>query len=143
MDRSDVAAAVSELTSQKLIQRAIDHKDRRCNIITITPLGRAHLRRLNALLADAQDELLAPLSPDERQELAGMLTRVLDYHAGPRTPQPGEQPGPPAPGTPACQTAGTRRRPRRLRHRGLGEAVERVQPGPDAHTFSRSAPPWS
>ena len=65
---------------------------RRRNIITITDLGRAHLRRLNALLAGAQDELLAPLSLDERQELAGMLTRVLDYHASPRA-QPGEQPG--------------------------------------------------
>lgn len=102
MDRSDVAAAVTELTGQKLTQRATDHKDRRRNIITITARGRAHLRRLNALLAGGQDELLAPLSPDERHELAGMLTRVLDYHAGPINPQPGEQPGP-RPGTDHAQ----------------------------------------
>jgi DNA-binding MarR family transcriptional regulator len=90
MDRSDVAAAVNELIGQKLAERATDQADRRRNIITITAQGRAHLRQLNALLADAQNELLAPLSPGERQALAGMLTRVLDYHAGPRTPEPGQ-----------------------------------------------------
>jgi MarR family transcriptional regulator, lower aerobic nicotinate degradation pathway regulator len=86
MDRSDVAAAVSELTGQKLAGRATDRR----NIITITAKGRAHLRRLNALLAGAQDELLTPLSPGERQALAGMLTRVLDHHAGSRTPEPSQ-----------------------------------------------------
>lgn len=104
MDRSDVAAAASELTGQKLAERATDQADRRRNIITITAQGRAHLRRLNALLAGAQDELLAPLSPGERQALAGMLTRVLDYHAGPRTPEPSQagKPGP-RPGTDHAQ----------------------------------------
>ena len=85
MDRSDVAAAVSELASQHLVRRATDQTDRRRNIITITATGRAHLARLNTLLADVQDELLAPLSPGERQMLVGILTRVLDYHAGSRT----------------------------------------------------------
>lgn len=88
MDRSDVAAAVNELTDQGLAERATDQTDRRRNIITITAKGRAHLRRLNALLLAAQEELLAPLSPLERQELAGMLIRILDYYAGSRTPEP-------------------------------------------------------
>src|SRR5215467_10709934 len=88
MDRSDVAAAVSELASQQLVRRATDQTDRRRNIITITATGRAHLARLNALLADVQDELLAPLSPDERQALASALTRVLDHHTGPPTLDP-------------------------------------------------------
>jgi MarR family transcriptional regulator, lower aerobic nicotinate degradation pathway regulator len=82
MDRSDVVAAINELAAQKLAERATDQNDRRRNIITITAKGRAHLRRLDALLADAQDELLAPLSPGERQALVGMLTRLLDYHTG-------------------------------------------------------------
>jgi DNA-binding MarR family transcriptional regulator len=96
MDRSDVAAAVTELTGQKLAERSTDQADRRRNIITITAQGRAHLRRLNALLADVQDELLAALSPGERQALAGMLTRVLDHHAGFSDPQPSQagKPGP-------------------------------------------------
>jgi DNA-binding MarR family transcriptional regulator len=82
MDRSDVAAAVTELTGQKLAERVTDQADRRRNIITITASGRARLGQLDALLARIQDELLTPLSPGERRALAGMLTRVLDYLDG-------------------------------------------------------------
>jgi MarR family transcriptional regulator, lower aerobic nicotinate degradation pathway regulator len=99
MDRSDVAAAVSELASQQLVRRVTDQTDRRRNIITITATGRAHLRRLDALLADVQDELLAPLSPGERRSLAGTLTRVLDHHAGLPAPEPARPSGRPRPGT--------------------------------------------
>lgn len=98
LDRSDIAAAVSELVGQKLAERATDQTDRRRNIITITAEGRAHLQRLNVLLSGAQDELLAPLSSGERKELADMLTRVLDYHASPKTREPG-RPGRPNPRT--------------------------------------------
>ena len=39
------------------------------------------LRRLDELLAEVQDELLAPLSPVERQQLIGLLNRILEHHA--------------------------------------------------------------
>jgi MarR family transcriptional regulator, lower aerobic nicotinate degradation pathway regulator len=81
MDRSDVAAAVTELTGRGLAGRAPAPADRRRNVITITPAGTAHLRRLDELLADVQDELLASLSPAERQQLIRLLNRILDHHA--------------------------------------------------------------
>jgi hypothetical protein len=48
---------------------------------------------LDAVLADVQDELLAPLSPGEGQAVASMLTRVLDCHAGLKTAEPSEARG--------------------------------------------------
>ena len=81
MDRSDVAAAVSELVSRGLARRAPDPADRRRNVIRITPAGTAPLRRLDGLLAGVQDELLAPLSAAERQQLTGLLNRILEHHA--------------------------------------------------------------
>jgi MarR family transcriptional regulator, lower aerobic nicotinate degradation pathway regulator len=81
MDRSDVAAAVNELVVRGLAQRAPDPADRRRNVISITPAGTAHLRRLDELLADVQDQLLAPLSPAERQQLIRLLNRILEPHA--------------------------------------------------------------
>lgn len=81
MDRSDVAAAVNELAARGLVQRAPDPADRRRNVISITPAGTAHLQRLDELVADVQDELLAPLSPAERQQLTGLLNRILEHHA--------------------------------------------------------------
>jgi MarR family transcriptional regulator, lower aerobic nicotinate degradation pathway regulator len=81
MDRSDVVAAVNELVGRGLADRSPDPADGRRNIITITPAGTAHLRRLEELLDDVQNELLAPLSPAERQQLIHLLTRVLERHA--------------------------------------------------------------
>jgi MarR family transcriptional regulator, lower aerobic nicotinate degradation pathway regulator len=80
MDRSDVAAAVSDLVGRGLAVRAPDPADRRRNVISITAAGTAHLRRLDELLADVQDELLAPLSPAERQQLTVLLNRILEHH---------------------------------------------------------------
>ena len=81
LDRSDVAAAVIELAARGLVQRAPDPADRRRNVISITPAGTAHLRRLDELLADVQDELLAPLSLAERQQLIRLLNRILEQDA--------------------------------------------------------------
>ena len=80
MDRSDVAAAINELVSRGLADRSPDPADRRRNVITITAAGTAHLRRLEKLLAEIQDELLAPLSPADRR-LTRLLTRILEHHA--------------------------------------------------------------
>jgi DNA-binding MarR family transcriptional regulator len=81
MDRSDVAAVLNDLASRGLAERSADPADGRRNVITITPAGTAHLRRLDELMADVQDELLAPLSPAEREQLITLLTRVLERHA--------------------------------------------------------------
>jgi len=84
VDRSDVVAALNDLAARGMVERTQDPTDRRRNIVTITPAGRAHLRRLDRLLAGVQDELLAPLSPAERTELVRLLTRVLEHHGAVR-----------------------------------------------------------
>ncbi len=80
IDRSYVVEAVNELADGGLIERTRDPEDRRRNIITITPAGVQQLRRLDEVLTGVQDELLAPLSADERDELARLLRRVLAHH---------------------------------------------------------------
>jgi MarR family transcriptional regulator, lower aerobic nicotinate degradation pathway regulator len=82
IDRSYVVEAVNELADRGLVERARDPEDRRRNIITITPAGVRQLRRLDEVVAGIQDELLASLSADERDELARLLRKVLEHHAG-------------------------------------------------------------
>ncbi|WP_405801420.1 MarR family winged helix-turn-helix transcriptional regulator [Streptomyces sp. NBC_01506] len=77
---SDMVATVNELAERELVERAMDPADRRRNIITLTAAGRRQLRRLEKQLAVCQDELLAPLSPEERQRLTELLSRLLDHH---------------------------------------------------------------
>ena len=81
IDRSDMVATVNELAEHDLVERAPDPTDRRRNVITITSQGRRHLRKLDRLVDQAQGELLAPLSAQERTQLVGLLTRVVDHHA--------------------------------------------------------------
>ncbi|ARF58958.1 MarR family winged helix-turn-helix transcriptional regulator [Streptomyces gilvosporeus] len=78
--RSDMVGVLNELAERDLVERAPDPDDRRRNIITISARGRRHLRRLDKVLDDLHDELLAPLSPAERDQFVRLLTRLLDHH---------------------------------------------------------------
>ena len=81
IDRSDMVALINDLSRQGLVRREPDPADRRRKVITITGDGRDRLGALGALLTDVQAELLAPLSADERRQLVGLLTRIIDHHA--------------------------------------------------------------
>jgi DNA-binding MarR family transcriptional regulator len=81
IDRSDTVAMVNELVEQSFVVRTPDPDDRRRNVITITDQGRQRVAQLDAVLREAQSELLAPLSPAERSQLTELLTRVLDHHS--------------------------------------------------------------
>jgi DNA-binding MarR family transcriptional regulator len=83
IDRSDVVAALNELGGRGLVERTPDPADHRRNIVTITPAGAACLDQLENLVAGVQDELLAALSPEERDQLIRLLSRVLAHHASP------------------------------------------------------------
>ena len=81
LDRSDVAAAATDLAERGLIERTADPLDRRRNTVCITDAGLEHLRELDRIIATAQDELLTPLSATERRHLVQLLTRLVDHHA--------------------------------------------------------------
>ncbi|MFB6718840.1 MarR family winged helix-turn-helix transcriptional regulator [Kribbella sp. NPDC056345] len=77
---SDMVATVNELAELGLVDRAPDPADRRRNVISLTAAGKRQLRRLENRLAAAQQELLAPLSPDERRQLTALLSTLLEHH---------------------------------------------------------------
>ncbi|GAA4576420.1 MarR family winged helix-turn-helix transcriptional regulator [Planotetraspora kaengkrachanensis] len=77
---SDMVATINELAERNLVERAPDPSDRRRNIISLTPEGELQLRRLEKRLAETQDELLAPLSSEDRERFAELLSRLLDHH---------------------------------------------------------------
>ncbi|MFD5142050.1 MarR family winged helix-turn-helix transcriptional regulator [Streptomyces sp. NPDC058401] len=79
--RSDLVAVINELAEGELVERTPDPADRRRNVITLTAAGRRRLRKLEQLLAAAQEELLSPLSAPEREQLVSLLGRLVAHHA--------------------------------------------------------------
>ncbi|WP_330230555.1 MarR family transcriptional regulator [Nocardia sp. NBC_00508] len=83
MDRSDVVAAINELAEPGFVERAPDPGDRRRNIVSLTEAGERQLRRLDRALDKVQDDLLVPLSAEDRTNLTRLLTRLLTHHQRP------------------------------------------------------------
>ena len=77
VDRSDVVAVLDELQDRGLIERAADPNDRRRNIVSITRAGTKRLRALDDVIADIQTQLLAPLSPADREQFTALLRQVI------------------------------------------------------------------
>jgi MarR family transcriptional regulator, lower aerobic nicotinate degradation pathway regulator len=73
IDRSDLHALLGELADDGVVARVRDEQDRRRNQVTLTPAGKALLRRLDKAVDRAQDALLAPLSAGDRRELRRLL----------------------------------------------------------------------
>ncbi|MDA0565578.1 MarR family transcriptional regulator [Streptomonospora sp. S1-112] len=88
IDRSDVVAVLNDLQERGAIQRTPDPADRRRNSIVLTAAGRDLLRRLDAVVAEIQNRLLAPLNAEERTALVDLLVRLDEHHApgGPADP---------------------------------------------------------
>lgn len=85
---SDLVGLIGELAGRGEVNRAPDPADRRRNVVDLTDAGRQRLRRLDAVLARAQDELLAPLSPGRRAELVRSLQILVEHHG---RPEPGDR----------------------------------------------------
>ena len=76
IDRSDVVAMLNDLVAGGLAQREHDPADRRRNVVTITQRGTDELERLDAVLDDVQQAVLAPLTPNERKTLQRLLAKL-------------------------------------------------------------------
>lgn len=79
--RSDLVSVINELAERGFVERAPDPADRRRNVITVTERGRGHLERLDKLITELQDDVLAPLTRPEREQLTDLLARVLEHHS--------------------------------------------------------------
>jgi MarR family transcriptional regulator, lower aerobic nicotinate degradation pathway regulator len=73
LDRSDLHAVLNELERDGLVARKQDERDRRRNLVELTPAGVKTLKRLDARVDAAQEEFLAPLNAAERGELLRLL----------------------------------------------------------------------
>lgn len=76
MDASMLVSLLDGLEDRGLVERKRDPKDRRRQTVTMTPAGRRQLSAFRKLVLRLEEEFLAPLSEEERQELHDLLLRV-------------------------------------------------------------------
>jgi DNA-binding MarR family transcriptional regulator len=76
LDSSGLVSVIDDLESQGLVERRRDANDRRRYAIHLTRAGKTKLSRAREAVKLRADELLAPLSEDERETLHDLLARV-------------------------------------------------------------------
>jgi DNA-binding MarR family transcriptional regulator len=77
VDRTTMVAIIDALEAKGIIARRPDVEDRRRNVIELTPAGQDILCQATAASDAAEAQLLAPLSPEESEQLRDLLARVL------------------------------------------------------------------
>ena len=78
MDANTVVLILNELEAAQFSVRRRDPQDRRRHIVELTAAGRRALERADKARESLEDEILAPLSPEERKTLSKLVERVLD-----------------------------------------------------------------
>ena len=77
LDPSQVVLLVDELTESGLVERRPSDTDRRTKLVCATGAGQAVRRQAGRAVGEAHETQLAPLSAGERDQLRGLLVRLL------------------------------------------------------------------
>ena len=78
IDRTTMVSLIDQLEANGLARRRPSAKDRRAREIAITPKGRRLLARARRLISEAEDDVLAGLTSEQRRELLTLLRRALE-----------------------------------------------------------------
>lgn len=78
LDTSTVAGVIYRLEARGLIKREASDADRRLRVLFLTDEGAQLLARATPVVMEMQDWLLEPLTPKERSQFMGMMTRIVN-----------------------------------------------------------------
>jgi DNA-binding MarR family transcriptional regulator len=81
MDPSDLVSVLDDLEGRGFAQRRRDDRDRRRFTVSITDTGRRALHERLETARVHEEELLAPLTSQERVELTTLLRKAYLHHA--------------------------------------------------------------
>ena len=77
IDRNTMVLLLDDLETLGLVTRRRDPRDRRAHLVSLTDAGKDVLAQSTALAQSTNEEVFAPLSPDERAQLHSLLSRLL------------------------------------------------------------------
>ena len=81
VDRNSASVIVGELERRGLLERRVSEVDERARALYLTSEGEKLYRHLRPSNIAANDRVLAPLAPREREQLRTLLVRVIQANA--------------------------------------------------------------
>jgi MarR family transcriptional regulator, lower aerobic nicotinate degradation pathway regulator len=80
LDRGTLVGLLDHLEQRGLVERERDRSDRRRFLVRITPAGSRQLAAFRTIIAELEEEFLAPLSAADRAALLDQLARIAAHH---------------------------------------------------------------
>ena len=77
IDRNTMVILLDDLEAKRFVTRRRDPADRRAYLVSLTDIGRDVLAQATAAARRTNDEVFAPLSPEERSRLHSLLSRLV------------------------------------------------------------------
>jgi DNA-binding MarR family transcriptional regulator len=82
MDKMTVSRAIASLEKKAYARREVSASDRRVNMISLTPAGRALFNRIAALALSYEEGLVKTLTAEERKHLDRALSKLAREAGG-------------------------------------------------------------
>ena len=79
-DRSTLGNVLERLEARGFVERYASPDDRRIKLLKLTVQGRDVTDRAEAAVRNAQDRMLAPLSPKDRRVLLDLLAQLVELN---------------------------------------------------------------